>query len=195
MGLRATLLMLAAAVAATSMAATQLTAAQTVQQSAGAQPAIVVAANDAIEPPPSEAFMGAPEEAEAPVAAESFHVTAEDICAAKVEEAAEEAKAQAAAAEAKAQAQAADAEARAVAAESENAGLRGLLKAVRKMHVKECLLKALFYAARTAALFYLAALINLTLWPPQGASVSRVTHTHLRLRHSPKSPQACGLTA
>ena len=133
MGLRATLLMLAAAAAATSMAATQLTAAQTVQQSAGAQPAIVVAANDAIEPPPSEAFMGAPEEAEAPVAAESFHVTAEDICAAKVEEAAEEAKAQAAAAEAKAQAQAADAEARAVAAESENAGLRGLLKAVRKM--------------------------------------------------------------
>ena len=166
MGLRATLLMLAAAVAATSMAATQLTAAQTVQQSAGAQPAIVVAANDAIESPPSEAFMGAPEEAEAPVAAESFHVTAEDICAAKVEEAAEEAKAQAAAAEAKAQAQAADAEARAVAAESENAGLRGLLhvKAVRKM---------LEHAARTAALIYLAALIPLLLWPPQGASVSR----------------------
>ena len=36
-------------------------------------------------------------------------------------------------------------------------------------------------------------LINLTLWPLQGASVSRVTHTHLR--HSPKSPPACGSTA
>jgi len=36
-------------------------------------------------------------------------------------------------------------------------------------------------------------LINLTLWPLQGASVSRVTHTHPR--HSPKSPPACGSTA
>jgi len=36
-------------------------------------------------------------------------------------------------------------------------------------------------------------LINLTLWPLLGASVSRVTHTHLR--HSPMSPQACGSTA
>ncbi len=36
-------------------------------------------------------------------------------------------------------------------------------------------------------------LINLTLWPLQGASVSRVTHTHLR--HSPMSPQACGSTS
>jgi len=34
---------------------------------------------------------------------------------------------------------------------------------------------------------------NLTLWPLLGASVSRVTHTHLR--HSPMSPQACGSTA
>jgi hypothetical protein len=39
----------------------------------------------------------------------------------------------------------------------------------------------------------LQKLINLTLWPLLGASVSRVTHTHLR--HSPMSPQACGPTA
>ena len=35
-------------------------------------------------------------------------------------------------------------------------------------------------------------LINLTLWPLLGASVSQVTHTHPR--HSPKPPPACGST-